>query len=408
MITNIFTNLPKVGDAVVGERSTKKVKFITLESFDNASLGSDYEAIGVVYNRRGRKVKIVYKKNERKAGASKWVLKLSGYTLDGTSRTGVISFRPDSSATANTDVTVTYKTTTLQGLVDALNTAFAGNTAMVGQHWVAYINGSDVCVEHDYAIWQQSTYNGAKDGFTATPALMPAVESVADIRRRHGGGGGEGVISSWERAVAFFRTSTGTDTYQGYVPSPISNVKNRTYPIALQSYLGANCAEIRKVFGEGEQGWLNCMTAFLPVKPTDYGNMGIRDGLAKTKLIASYKDTFGNPVAPAANYCYNVDTVAFPKGNWYMPTIEDLTDLLGINKYGINGSVNSGPINKTLAAMGGNPIPINSELWSCCRCSSDGFWIARGFFGFFGNGNGLLVSEISAIPVTEYILPNEN
>lgn len=63
MITNIFTNLPKIGDAVVGERSTKKVKFITLESFDNASLGSDYETIGVVYNRRGRKVKIVYKNN---------------------------------------------------------------------------------------------------------------------------------------------------------------------------------------------------------------------------------------------------------------------------------------------------------------------------------------------------------
>ena len=254
MITNIFTNLPKVGDAVVGERSTKKVKFITLESFDNASLGSDYETIGVVYNRRGRKVKIVYKNNAGKTWASKWVLKLSGYTLDGTSRTGVISFRPDSSATENTDVTVTYNTTTLQGLVNALNTAFAANATMVSQHWVAYINGSDVNIEHDYTFWQQSSYNDAKSGFTATAALMPEVESVADIRRRHGGGGGEGAISSWERALAFYRTSTGTDAYQGYVPSPISNVKDRAYPIALQSYLGANCAEIRKVFGEGEQG----------------------------------------------------------------------------------------------------------------------------------------------------------
>ena len=402
MITNIFTNLPKIGDAVVGERSTKKVKFITLESFDNASLGSDYETIGVVYNRRGRKVKIVYKNNAGKTWSSKWVLKLSGYTLDGTSRTGVISFRPDSSATENTDVTVTYNTTTLQGLVNALNTAFAANATMVSQHWVAYINGSDVNIEHDYTFWQQSSYNDAKSGFTAKAALMPEVESVADIRRRHGGGGGEGVISSWERALAFYRTSTGTETYQGYVPSPISNVKDRAYPIALQSYLGANCAEIRKVFGEGEQGWLNCMAAYMSVCPTGYGNMGMRDGLARTKLIASYKDTFGEPVAPAANYCYNVDTVALPKGNWYLPTVEDLTDLLRIIKYGTNGSVNSDPINKTLAAMGGNTISNGSFLWACCRYSSNGAWRAHGHCGFFDTIN--LCNELSAVPVSLYIL----
>lgn len=402
MVTNIFTALPKIGDAVVGERSTKKLKFITLESFDNASLGSDYETIGVVYNRRGRKVKIVYKNNASKVWCTKWVLKLSGYTLDGTSRTGVITFRPDSSAAANTDVTVTYKATTLQGLVDALNTAFAGNTVMVSQHWVAYINGSDVCVEHDYTIWQQASYNGAKDGFTATPALMPEVESVADIRRRHGGGGGEGAISSWERAVAYYRTSTGTDTYQGYVPSPISDAKDRAYPIALQSYLKANCAEIRKAFGEGEQGWLNCMAAYMSVCPTDYGNMGMRDGLARTKLIASYKDTFGNPVASAANYCYNIDTIALPKGSWYLPTVEDLTDLLRIIKYGTNGSVNSDPINKALAAMGGNTISNGSNRWSCCRNSSVGAWYASGNYGFFGSYN--LYSEFSAVPVSLYVL----
>ena len=404
MITNIFTNLPKIGDAVVSERSTKKVKFITLESFDNASLGSDYEAIGVVYNRRGRKVKIAYKNNAGKVWSSKWVLKLSGYTLDGTSRTGVVTFRPDSSATANTDVTVTYKATTLQGLVDALNTAFAGNAVMVSQHWAAYINGSDVCIEHDYTFWQQASYNGAKSGFSATSALMPEVEAIADIRRRHGGGGGEGAISSWERAVAYFRASTGTDTYQGYVPSPITSVKGRQYPIALQSYLGANCAEIRKVFGEGEQGWLNCMAAYMSVCPTDYGNMGIRDGLAMTKLIASYKDMFGNPIAPAANYCYNIDTIALAKGSWYLPTIEDLTDLLRIIKYGTDGSVNSDPINKTLAAMGGNTISSGSNLWSCCRYSSYVAWGAHGGCGFFGGS--YLCYELSAVPVSLYILEN--
>ena len=183
MITNIFTNLPKVGDAVVGERSTKKVKFITLESFDKASLGSDYETIGAVYNRRGRKVKIVYKLNDVTEWAKKWVLKLSGYTLDDTSRTGVISFRPEASATENTDVTVTYRTATLQGLVAALNTAFAGNSAMVSQHWVAYINGSDVNIEHDYTFGAQASYNKAKSGFTGCNTCLAA---CSDVHKTHG------------------------------------------------------------------------------------------------------------------------------------------------------------------------------------------------------------------------------
>ena len=130
----------------------------------------------------------------------------------------------------------------------------------------------------------------------------------------------------------------------------------------------------------------------------------MRDGLARTKLIASYKDTFGEPVAPAANYCYNVDTVALPKGNWYLPTVEDLADLLRIIKYGTNGSVSSDPINKTLAAMGGNTISNGSYLWSCCRNSSGGAWLASGHYGFFVSS--YLYLELSAVPVSLYILEN--
>ena len=59
MIANVFTKLPRVGDAVVGEISTGKVKFITADSFNSEELSDDYERIGAVYNRRGRKVKIV-------------------------------------------------------------------------------------------------------------------------------------------------------------------------------------------------------------------------------------------------------------------------------------------------------------------------------------------------------------
>ena len=402
MIANVFTKLPKIGDAVVGELATKKVKFITAESFSLLSLDTSlYETIGVVYWRKGRKVKIVYKENASKKWSTKWVLKLSGYTLDGTSRTGVISFRADSSASANTDITVTYKTTTSQGLVDALNAEFAANSDMTLQHWLAYVDGDDVYIEHDYLFWQQGAYNGAKSGFTAASALMPRVEYIANIKRKHGGSGGEGAISSWERAVAYYRSSTGTASYEGYVPSPISSVKDRNHPIALQSYLGDNCKEIRKVFGEGEQGWLKCMAAYKVVKPTDYGNMGMRDGLSRTKAIASYKDASGEPLSPAANYCLNVNTIAL-KDSWYLPTVEDLADLLAVIKYGTNASRDSDAINRTLAAMGGSPISNGSSLWSCCRHSSSIAWRANGYYGFFSNYD--LCGGLSVVPVSLYIL----
>lgn len=404
MIANVFTKLPRVGDAVVGEISTGKVKFITADSFNSEELSDDYERIGAVYNRRGRKVKIVYLKNESRPWSTKWILGLSGYTLDGESRTGVISFRADSSSADNTEVTVTYKATTAQELVDALNSAFTANSVLSAQHWKAYIDGSDVKIEYDFTFWQQASYNAGKLGFSTTGVLMPEVEAVVNIRRKHGGSGGEGALSSFERAVAFYRKSTGTNAYEGNVASPISSVRDRGYPIALQSYLGENCAEIRKVFGEGEQGWLKCLASYMPVKPTDYGNMGMRDGLERTKQLVSYKDSDGVSIAEAAEYCYNISTTGLPKGRWYMPTVEDLSDLLSVIKYDTNSSVTSDPVNKTIKAMGGTPISNGLYCWSCCRYGSSTAWNANGYYGFFNYGS--LYIRYQAVPVSLCIIEN--
>nr|DAW64008.1 MAG TPA: protein of unknown function DUF3988 [Caudoviricetes sp.] len=402
MITNVFIKLPRVGDAVVGEISTGKVKFITADSFNSEELSDNYERIGAVYNRRGRKVKIVYLKNELQPWATKWTLILSGYTLDGKSRTGVISFRADSSSADNTEVTVTYKATTAQELVDALNSAFTANSVLTAQHWKAYIDGANVKIEHDFTFWQQASFNSGKLGFSTTGVVMPNVEAVANIRRKHGGSGGEGALSSLERAIVFYRRSTGKNSYEGNVTSPISSTKDRDYPINLQSYLGENCAEIRKVFGEGEQGWLKCLLSYMPVKPTDYGNMGMRNGLERTKLLLPYNESGGVPIGAAAEYCYNISTTGLPKGRWYMPTIEDLSDLMSVIKYGSNSSVASDPINKTIKAMGGIPISNNYNCWSCCRYNSTAAWYANGACGFFSLGN--MYFRYQAIPVSLCII----
>lgn len=409
MNTNVITRIPKIGDAVVGELATGKVKFITSESFSLASLdASAYETIGVVYARNGRKVKIAYKENASKVWSTKYIHTLTGYTLDGTQRSGTISFRASSSASANTDVVVNYSATTRQALVDTLNASFNGNADMKAQAWVAYIENDEVKISYNYTFWQQSSYNSAKDGFTLTASLMPDVDAHANIRRKHGGAGGDGVIASWERALYYYRSSTSADTYAGNVPSDLANAKDRAYPINLTSYLGKSadgqdhCAAIRAIYGEGEEGWLRCMAAYMPVKPCDFGNMGIRNGLELTKKIVSYKDHEGNPLSPAAAYCHEKGTVCLPVGNFYLPTVEDLADLLSVIKYGTNSDRHSDVVNSTLAKMGAYAISNGSYLWSCCRSSAGNAWISSGYVGYF-NGN-ILYDSFLAVPVSLYLL----
>ena len=52
--------------------------------------------------------------------------------------------------------------------------------------------------------------------------------------------------------------------------------------------------------------------------------------------------------------------------------------------------------------MGGNTISNGSYLWSCCRYSSNFAWDANGGYGVFNYG--ILYGELSAVPVSLYIL----
>ena len=97
-----------------------------------------------------------------------------------------------------------------------------------------------------------------------------------------GGTGGEGAISSWPIALAYFRADNSSTTYNP--SSDVTDIK-RGYPICLPGYLGTStyqsdhCAALRAVYGEGEAGWLKFMESCLPVVPSDFGNMGMDFGM---------------------------------------------------------------------------------------------------------------------------------
>lgn len=401
MNTNIITNNPKIGDAVVGNLLTGKVEYIKGESFSLAALNlSVYETIGAVYGRRGRQVKVAFKENANKIWCTKYSYRLSGYTLDGMNRSGVISIRESSSASANTDFTVSYNATTVQGLVDQLNAFFQATAIFKTQKWAAAVVDGAIDITFDHTFWQQSSHNTAKDGFAFSANLMPDVTALANIRRKNGYTGGEGVISSFPRALAYFRDDNSSTTYN---PSTdVTNIK-RNYPICLPGYLGTSqyqsdhCAKLREVFGEGEEGWLKFMASCMPVKPCDNGNMGTRDGLERTKVLASKLTADGAKMCPAADYCYSKGAVTVPQGNWYLPTVEDISDLLDTIQYGTNGSRTADPVNATLYKMGGSAISNGSNIWSCCRYVAGYAWFAFGSFGFFGSD--YMYYSLLAVPV---------
>lgn len=391
MDKNVFTKLPKRGDIVVGNKSTGKLGFITLASFEDVSLADTYERIGVVASRTGKKVLYTYKNSADKKFNNRIYWNLTGFTLDGTERTGKITAAFASASWSTVAKTITYTASDKAGLITALNAAFAADTDFTAQDWYATLDGETV-VLHCNAIDYRQYSNTASEGFTLSGSL-PDITALANMRRRHGGAGGEGAISSFYRAIAYYRASTGTASYEGNTTTDLTSVRT-TYPINLNNYLGHSsdnndhCALLRATYGEGENGWLKYMESCLPVYPTDFGNMGIKDGAAICKTMASHKYTSATQTTPApmfagADYCNEISTVCLPKGTFHLPTTEELAKVIGPVKYGTSGSRNADVLNEGLYKINGTAISNSSSFWSCLRYNASNAWSGSGNLGCF-------------------------
>ena len=420
-MNNLFVKYPERGDVVLGDLTTKEVKFVKLSTYVDSEVDTTlYEKIGVVARRTGNEVLIVYKENASKVWCNRAWWYLGGYTLDGTDRSGVLSCRfPSNSYASNINKTIAYNATTMEDFVAQLNEAFLADTDFVALDYYADITeDGKVRVHCDNKDYRQCTSNVANTGFaylTATgaettgAAALPEVIAQANIRRVHGGTGGEGAISSWYRALAYYRNDNGTNSYQGGRTTVQTSVK-QSYPINLPTWLGTSeknpgdfCAALRAIYGEGEEGWLAFMKTCLPVCPTDYGNMGMRNGLERTKVQAlqtyvSNKVTTKTSCCAAADYCYKKEMTCIPQGNWYLPTVEDVHYILNDVQYGTNSSRTADALNEALYKIGGSAVSNGSSYWSCLRFGTHYAWFAYGGYGFFGN-NALYGSYV-CVPVS--------
>lgn len=428
-------NVTKVDgrNVVVGIRSARTgsivvldgnsaLHFIALDTYSPTSFPSNYSVVGVVAvgvdhpDYRG-KIAIVHKANASKAWSQIYSYRLTGYTLDGTDRTGVLSIREASNSWAsNVDYEVAYNADNLDDFIDQLNEFFQDTTnpAFQAQNWRAIKNGEAVDLVFLYTSWQQANYDTGKTGFSLSANLLPDILATSAMLRKNGQRSGDGAISNWDRALAYYRNDNGTSSYQGGRTSDQGSNIKQTYPINLPTWLGTStqnpgdfCAGLRAIYGEGEAGWLKFMATCLPLIPTQYGIMGDKKtyGDSKTNTYKMAGKTFEKqdgttvPSFPAADYCaavtYNHDLLS--RGNWVLPDAELVSSILKTIKYGTSASRTADPVNRALLAIGGSAISNGSSVWSSSRNSAYGAWYALGGYGYFYHYS--LCNSYLALPV---------
>lgn len=321
-------------------------------------------------------------------------VRLSGYTLDGTDRTGTLSvLEASDNWKAAHDYAVGYNADSAPALASKLNAYFKANEPFMAQDWVAEADGDgNVTLHYAYINYRQAS-NAAKDGFALAKAIAPGWADTTQMLRRNGRRRGEGTITNWPRELAYFRGDNASTTY-----NPASDVTTMkiSYPICLPGYLGTSeyqsdhCSYLRGVYGEGEEGWLKFMEGFLPVRPSEYGIFDAsRYGAAKrnTYYLAGIKyagqDGVEKYASPAARLAANLgyDHELLKQGEWVLPDIDLLFGLVGQLMYPTTNDRDADPVNSALKAIGAPALGNNSSVWSCSRFSPSGGWIAIGYYG---------------------------
>lgn len=412
----------KTGSIVVLD-GLHAMRFMSVETFSSESFMSNFEVVGVVRigvdhpSFRG-KVAIMYKAHAGKPLSAIYQYRLTGFTCDGTSRTGTLSIREASDSwAANHDYAISYNAANELALVSQLNTYFKANEPFRTQQWQAVLNDDNtIDLRHAHSVWQQSSYNSGKSGFALTANLLHEWIATSSMLRMNGQRSGEGTITNWSRALAYFRNDNSSTAYN---PSKDVTSTKISYPICLPGYLGTSayqsdhCAYLRSIYGEGEQGWLKFMTSFLPVRPTEYGSIGDKakygDARKNTYYLASqkYEDVNGvmQPVSPAADFAASVafDHELMKKGQWVIPDSDLLFDVIGGIEYPTTNNRDADVINRALKAIGAPALVNSSSVWSCSRSNAGRCWFAYGNNGCASGTN--LYSSYLVVPLVLLDVP---
>lgn len=402
---------------------THALRFISVDTFSSESFMSDFEIVGVVVigvdhpSFRGQ-IAIMYPTPESHPIAAILQWGLTGYTLDGTDRTGTLSIRQVSDNwSANHDYVISYNANNESELVEQLNTYFKVNEPFKTQKWSAYLNeDNSINLIHNWIRYSQIQYNKGTDGFTLANNILFEWIFTSNILGMNGVRRDGSVICNLTTALANFRADTPDTRYNPSTDITSIKVSN---PICLPAYLGTSqyqsdhCAYLRSIYGEGEDGWLKFMQSLLPLRPTEYGIVGDKakygDARRNTYYLASqkYTDVDGNAqfASPAANFVANIgfDHELLKKGRWVMPDVDLLFDVIGGIKYPTINDRNADVINRALSAIGAPALRNNTNYPSCSRYTKTNDW----YYSNLGiiSGNSSLHNSSPVIPLALLDVP---
>ena len=403
----------KTGSIVVLDGNSA-MHFIAVDTFSSSSFMSNFTIVGVVAvgvdhpDFRG-KIVIVHKSNASKAWSAIYSFKLTGYTLDGTDRSGKLKVY--SAASTYNTYTINYNADSVADFLTTLNAYFQSTAPFTTQHWRADADSDgNITLSFLFTFADQRSCAGS-DGFTLTANLLPGIPVSTAMLRYNGQRSGEGCISNMARAIAYFSADLNNATYN---PTSTVTSPKRSYPICKPGYLGTSqysngdqCAALRAIYGEGEAGWLKFMESFYPIRPSKYGPIGDKatygDSKRNTGLMAgktfTKQDNTVIPAYPAADYCgsvtYNHDLLK--RGQWFLPDVDVLCSVLRTIKYNSTNDRNADPVNRALYAIGGTAISNGSSTWSSSRYGANLAWCSYGVIGYLSYN--YLCSTYLAVPV---------
>ena len=403
---------------------THALRFISVDTFSSESFMSNFEIVGVVVvgvdhpSFRGQ-IAIMYPTPGLEKMSEVYVWKLTGYTLDGTDRTGTLSIREKSDNwAADHDYVISYNANNESELVNQLNTYFKANEPFKTQKWSAYIDeDNNINLSCNWDDYSQPGRNRGTEGFTLADNLLLDWIFTSDFLRMNGQRSGGGFICNWSKAIDYFRNDNSNTDYN---PSQDVTTTKIPSPICLPAYLGTSqyqsdhCAYLRSIYGEGEDGWLKFMESFLPVHPTEYGIIGDKakygDARRNTYYLASqkYVDVDGNthPTSPAADYVANIgfDHELLKKGQWVMPDADLLLDVIGGIKYPTINDRNADVISRALLAIGAPALRNNANYRPCSRYGKLNDWYYSSNLGIVC-GNSVLSNSFPIISLVLLDVP---
>ena len=403
----------KTGSIVVLDGNSA-MHFIAVDTFSSSSFMSNFTIVGVVAvgvdhpDFRG-KIVIVHKSNASKMWSAIYSFKLTGYTLDGTDRSGKLKVY--SAASTYDTYTINYNADSVADFLTTLNAYFQSTAPFTTQHWRADADSDgNITLSFLFTFADQRSCAGS-DGFTLTANLLPGIPASTAMLRYNGQRSGEGCISNMARAITYFSADLNNATYN---PTSTVTSPKRSYPICKPGYLGTSqysngdqCAALRAIYGEGEAGWLKFMESFYPIRPSKYGPIGDKatygDSKRNTGLMAgktfTKQDNTVIPAYPAADYCgsvtYNHDLLK--RGQWFLPDVDVLCSVLRTIKYNSTNNRNADPVNRALNAIGGTAISNGSNPWSSSRYYAYSAWYSGGSSGSLFSG--ILCYANLAVPV---------